>query len=96
MPDCELLETCPFFKKYAKTHTDVCLLMIADYCRGDKQSQCKRKLHQMKHNEPPPENMLPGGSILRLDDRIFCRNSDMTDTGEKTEHRANPEPERRK
>jgi hypothetical protein len=78
MADCELLAECAFFKKYAKTLVVDCRWLIAEYCRGSKQSECKRKQHRLKHEEPPPENMLPGGSLIRLDAQIFCQDSDTT------------------
>ena len=76
MADCELLAECAFFKKYAKTHVAVCQGLIAEYCRWSKLSECKRKQHQLRYEAPPPENMLPGGSIIRLDAQIFCQDSD--------------------
>jgi hypothetical protein len=78
MADCELFAECAFFKKHAKTHVAASHWMIAEYCRGSKQSECKRKQHLVKYEEPPPENMLPGGSIIRLDAQIFCQDSDTT------------------
>lgn len=79
MPDCEQLSDCVFFKKHAQTHEAMCRAMIAEYCRGAKQSVCKRKQHRLKHREDPPDNMLPGGSIIRLDAPIFCQDSGRTD-----------------
>ncbi len=76
MTDCELLAECEFFNKYAKTHAAMCKVMIAEYCRGSKQSGCKRKQYQLKYEALPPGNMLPGGSIIRLDAQIFCQDSD--------------------
>ena len=80
MADCELLAECAFFKKYAKTHVAMCNGMIAEYCRGSKLNECKRKQHQLKYEELPPENMLPGGSIIRLDAQIFSQDSDKVNT----------------
>lgn len=76
MAECEMLADCAFFKKYSKTHVAACHGMIAEYCGGSKQAECKRKQHKLKHQEPPPENMLPGGSIIRMDAQIFCQESD--------------------
>jgi hypothetical protein len=78
MAECELLSECAFFKKYAKIHVAACHGLIAEYCRGSKQSECKRKQYKLKYGNPPPENMLPGGSIIRLDAQIFCQDFDVT------------------
>ncbi len=78
MPDCELISTCAFFERFSKTHVAVCDGIIAEYCRGTKQGECRRKQHLLKHGAKPPENMLPGGSIVRLDAEIFCQSSDAT------------------
>jgi hypothetical protein len=76
MAECELLAECAFFKKFAKTHVAACQGMIAEYCRGIRQSECKRKQHREKYQEPPSENMMPGGSIIRLDAQVFSQDSD--------------------
>ena len=81
---CELLAECAFFKKYAKTHVAACHVMIAEYCRGSKQNECKRKQHRLKYDGPPPENMLPGGSIIRLDAQIFFQDSDTANVKDST------------
>lgn len=39
MADCEMLNECSFFKKYSETHMAECQGMIAEYCRGNKQSE---------------------------------------------------------
>jgi hypothetical protein len=92
MAECELLAECAFFKKYAKAHVAACRGMIAEYCRGGKQSECKRKQHLLKYKEPPSENMLPGGSIIRLDAQIFCQDSDRTNVQGAAEGCTHPDP----
>lgn len=72
-PVCELFAECGFFKAYSEMHSELCDSMIAEYCRGIKQDHCKRKQLLLRHAESPPDNMLPSGSIIRLDARIFCR-----------------------
>jgi hypothetical protein len=76
MADCEMLNECAFFKKYAKAHMAACKGLIAEYCRGNRQDDCKRKHYLIKHKEKPPENMLPGGTILRLDAQVFSQKPD--------------------
>jgi hypothetical protein len=71
MTECDLLPKCAFFKKYVKTHVAACQGVIAEYCRGSRQSECKRKEYLLKHGAQPPENMLPGGSIIKLDAQVF-------------------------
>ncbi len=64
MADCEMLGKCGFFKKYAESYESACRGLIAQYCRGSKQSQCKRKEYRQKHGTPPPDNMLPAGHLF--------------------------------
>ena len=76
MGECEFLAGCGFFNEHAKRHPDLCRGLIDEYCRGDKQDLCKRKHHMLKYENDPPDNMLPGGSVIRLDAQIFCRDSE--------------------
>ncbi len=73
MADCELLAECAFFIKYGETHTAACEGVVALYCRGDLQSECKRKEHLLRRQEQPPVNMMPGGSILNLEAQVFSQ-----------------------
>lgn len=84
MPDCELITKCSFFMKYSKTHGAVCDGIIAEYCRGSRQTVCKRKHHLLTQGTSPPENMLPGGSLIRLDAGIFCQDPDGSEDGKGT------------
>ena len=61
--ECELLPKCGFFKKYMETKELACQGFVAQYCRGPKMNECKRKEYRQKHNAPPPDNMLPSGAL---------------------------------
>jgi len=65
MADCELLDKCGFFRKYGASHAPACQGLAAQYCRGPKKDQCKRKEYRKKHGAPPPDNMLPGGAMIK-------------------------------
>jgi hypothetical protein len=71
MADCELLPACAFFRKHVAAHEATCQRVIASYCRGSRQTECKRKEYLLKHGTPPPENMFPGGAIVNLDANLF-------------------------
>jgi hypothetical protein len=43
MSDCELLETCGFFKKYKSSLEMACRGFLKTYCHGDQMNECKRK-----------------------------------------------------
>jgi hypothetical protein len=73
MAECEMLAECAFFKKYSETHSAACHGVIVRYCRGGQQSECKRKEYLLRCEKPPPVNMMPGGSILKLDAQVFGR-----------------------
>lgn len=75
MTECELLSECEFFKKYLETNLAACKGVIAEYCRGNRQGECKRKAYLLKHGVQPPENMLPGGSIINLGAQVFTGGS---------------------
>jgi hypothetical protein len=64
MPDeCANLATCDFFKRYGDTNQAACAGFIYLYCRGSKQSLCKRKEYRALHDAPPPTDMLPDGTL---------------------------------
>ena len=63
--DCELLETCGFFKKYQETKELACRGFINQYCKGPKLDECKRKEYRLKNGEPPSDDMMPSGQIIR-------------------------------
>ncbi len=65
MANCELLDKCGFFKKFSETYRPACRGLIAQYCQGAKQSECKRKEYRLKHGGPPPDNMLPAGHMFK-------------------------------
>ncbi|MDY6967633.1 MAG: hypothetical protein SVR08_03105 [Spirochaetota bacterium] len=63
---CDLLSTCGFFKKHNETNELACQGLIAQYCKGPKMNQCKRKEYRDKHGSAPTDDMLPGGGTLKL------------------------------
>ena len=65
MAECELLQKCGFFKKFGMSHDVACKGLVSQYCRGSKQNQCKRKEYRKAHGSPPPDEMLPGGAMLK-------------------------------
>lgn len=64
MMNCELLETCGFFRKYKDTLDLACRGFVRTYCRGEKMDECERKKHRLKHGAPPEDDMLPTGQIM--------------------------------
>lgn len=64
MADCELLNTCGFFKKYNGTKKLACAGFIKQYCRGPLQGECKRKAYRKEHGAPPPDEMMPPGGMV--------------------------------
>lgn len=66
MAECELLAKCGFFKKYCTSHDAACRGLITQYCKGSKMAECKRKEYRMKHGAPPPDEMLPGGAMMKV------------------------------
>ncbi|GAB6094802.1 hypothetical protein JCM14469_10540 [Desulfatiferula olefinivorans] len=65
MAECELLDSCGFFRKYMNSHEAACKGLIAMYCRGPKQAGCKRKEYRTKHGKPPVDEMLPNGAMFK-------------------------------
>ena len=61
---CELLESCGFFKAHADSNDLACKGFIQQYCRGSRMDQCARKQYRMKHGAPPPDDMMPNGSTI--------------------------------
>lgn len=62
--ECELLEKCGFFKKYATAKELACKGFILQYCKGPKMDRCKRKEYRLKHGVPPSDDMLPSGQMI--------------------------------
>lgn len=79
MADCELLNDCALFKKFEKSRVVTCRELIAEYCRGMRQNKCKRREYLLNHKTLPPENMLPGGSLIRMDAEVFFQINDAED-----------------
>jgi len=65
MAQCELLETCGFFKNF-KGNTEVVKQgWIKMYCEDrEKSEKCARKQYRKKHGKPPADNMTPTGKML--------------------------------
>ena len=61
--ECELLDTCGFFKRYEGCDNLGCKGFIKLYCKGPRQAECKRKQYRLERGEPPPDNMLPTGQL---------------------------------
>ncbi len=64
MKDCENLATCGFFRKHLEAKTLACQGFIRQYCQGDKQDDCKRKIYKQQHGVPASDDMLPSGQLL--------------------------------
>jgi len=64
MNECDLLETCGFFKKYQDSLNLACKGFIKTYCKGDRMDQCKRKEYRKEHGAPPHDDMLPTGQMM--------------------------------
>ena len=64
MYECELLETCGFFKKYQESLNLACKGFIKTYCKGERMDECKRKEYRAEHGQPPQDDMLPSGHIM--------------------------------
>lgn len=63
---CEMLENCGFFRKYGELNILACNGLIKMYCRGDRQYECVRRQYRMEHGVPPPDDMLPNGTITKM------------------------------
>jgi hypothetical protein len=64
MSDCELLETCGFFKKYKSSLEMACRGFLKTYCHGDQMNECKRKEFRKENGHPPHDDMLPSGQMI--------------------------------
>ncbi|HBF88699.1 MAG TPA: hypothetical protein DDX39_08665 [Bacteroidales bacterium] len=62
--ECNLLATCGFFKKYQSSKELVCKGFISMYCKGGKQSECKRMEYRKKNGVPPVDDMMPSGQFI--------------------------------
>jgi len=62
---CELLEKCGFFRKYESSKELACKGFINQYCKGPKQSECKRLEFRQKNGVPPVDDMMPSGQLIR-------------------------------
>lgn len=64
--ECPNLPMCGFFKKYCNSNKAACMGFVALYCRGEKQEACERKRYRREHNAPPPDEMMPNGTMLAV------------------------------
>ena len=67
MADCELLQTCGFFRKYQDTLNLACRGFIKSYCKGSKVEECERKKYRKQNGAPPVDEMLPSGQMMPKD-----------------------------
>ncbi len=63
--ECELLETCGFFKKYEASLDLACRGFIKSYCKAEKMDECARKLYRKGHGQPLRDDMMPSGQDMR-------------------------------
>ena len=70
MADCELLETCGFFKKYQNSIEMACRGFINTYCHGFMMNECKRKQYRFKYGKPPSDDMMPTGQMMSDEEKI--------------------------
>jgi hypothetical protein len=69
---CERFATCAFFKIYKnEISTRQYEFLIATYCEGDLQPQCKRMKWRQNKNEEPPETLLPNGYLIGSTSRVY-------------------------
>jgi hypothetical protein len=64
MTECELLETCGFFKKHQKSLEMECRGFLKTYCHGPGMNECKRKVFRRENGHPPHDDMLPSGQMM--------------------------------
>ena len=65
MKECELLQSCGFFKRYSTMEDPIRRRVIRQFCKGPMMEQCARKRYHRDHGEPPPDEMMPSGRFDR-------------------------------
>lgn len=60
MADCPSLARCPIWEHFK---SDIKYVWIKNYCQGDKQERCARKL-LARQGEEVPLNLLPNNTML--------------------------------
>ena len=60
MADCKYLAKCAVWKKF---NSDIKSIWIKNYCQGDKQDRCARKL-MGESGQKVPADLLPNGTTL--------------------------------
>lgn len=63
--ECEYLKMCGFFNKYCNTKDLACRGFIFQYCKGDKMNECKRLQYRKHHGQPPSDDMMPTGQMIK-------------------------------
>jgi hypothetical protein len=61
MADCENISGCSFFLKYQNVKQLACQGLMSKYCKGEHQSECKRKEHKRTTGSAPDADMMPNG-----------------------------------
>lgn len=65
MSECPSLVNCGFMKKYTGSKNLACQGFMALFCRGDKQSECRRKAWKVAHGGvAPSDDMMPNGATI--------------------------------
>jgi hypothetical protein len=65
--ECQLLETCGFFKKYGKTWHLACQELILRYCKGSDTKNCRRLEYRNAYGNPPEDEMMPSGMMMKYE-----------------------------
>ena len=65
MSDCANLSGCGFVKKYGETKSLAVKGFVNLYCKGEKQTECKRKEYKQKTGQAPLDEMMPSGGMMK-------------------------------
>lgn len=63
--DCPNLVNCGFIKKYGESKSLAVKGFISMYCKSVKQDECKRKEYKKINGNPPVDEMLPNGIMMK-------------------------------
>ena len=64
--DCEILPICGFFQKYNTPDNTSYERFITRYCKGPDKNKCKRLEYRNAYGQPPADEMLPSGLMLKI------------------------------
>ena len=70
MSECIMLPRCGFIRKYQETKDLACRGFVNAFCRGAKQTECKRMQYREQHGCAPDDDMLPTGQMMPMHMRI--------------------------